>query len=112
MELVAAVSRWLADDHAPALGDAQRFQARLAAQALEIAARELALATEHAGADLASLGTLLKDPPDDAVAIRGRLAAGIRAGAYDDDLLAVAQVLRGHVRRKLAVARPGYDESS
>jgi hypothetical protein len=44
--------------------------------------------------------------PDDA---RRALADAIAAGEHDNDLPAVAAVLREHVRRKLAIARPGYD---
>jgi Domain of unknown function (DUF6285) len=80
-ELVDAVADWLANELAPSLEAGPRFQAMVAAQALAIAAREL----------------------------RRRLADAIAAGEHDDDLPAIASVLREHVRRKLAIARPGYD---
>jgi hypothetical protein len=86
-ELVDAVAGWLANELAPSLEAGPRFQAMVAAQALAIAGRELVLADD----------------------LRRRLADAIAAGEHDDDLPAIASVLREHVRRKLAIARPGYD---
>jgi Domain of unknown function (DUF6285) len=104
-ELVEAVAQWLAGDLAPSLERGARFQAMVAAQALAIAARELDLADEHAAADAAAFAALVGDAPDP----RRALAAALRSGELDDRLAAVAPVLREHVRRKLALARPGYD---
>jgi hypothetical protein len=106
-ELVDAVAAWLTNELAPSLQGGPRFQAMVAAQGLAIAARELALADEHAALDAAALAPVLPDTdPDD---LRRALADAIAAGDYDDDLPAIAAVLRDHVRRKLAIARPGYD---
>ena len=78
----------------------------VAAQGLAIAARELTLADEHAGLDAAAFAPLLAGAnPDD---VRRALADAIAAGDHDDDLPTIAAVLREHVRRKLAIARPGY----
>jgi len=107
-ELVEVVGAWLANDLAPDLDARQRFQAMVAAQGLAIAARELLLAEEHRALDAAAFAPLLpdtKNPTD----LRRALADAIAAGAFDDDLQAIAAVLREHVRRKLAIARPGYD---
>jgi hypothetical protein len=106
-ELVDAVAAWLANELAPSLQGGPRFQAMVAAQGLAIAARELALADEHATLDAAAFAPVLPDTdPED---LRRALADAIAAGDHDDDLPAVAAVLREHVRRKLAIARPGYD---
>jgi len=107
-ELVEAVGAWLADDLAPDLDAGQRFQAMVAAQGLAIAARELALAEEHGALDAAAFAPLLPDTNNPAD-LRRALADAIAAGTFDDDLQAIAAVLREHVRRKLAIARPGYD---
>jgi len=109
-ELVEAVAQWLAQDLAPGLEAGPRFQAMVAAQGLVIAARELALGPEHAAADAAAFAPLVQaSATDDPVRLRGALGEAIAAGRHDDDLAGVAAVLREHVRRKLAVARPGYD---
>ena len=69
--------------------------------------RELELADEHAALDAAAFAPLV--PGADAGDVRRALAEAIAAGDHDDDLTAIAAVLREHVRRKLAIARPGYD---
>jgi hypothetical protein len=102
-----AVATWLANELAPGLEAGPRFQAMVAAQGLAIASREIALADEHAELDAAAFAPLLTNAePDD---LRRALADAIAAGDLDDDLPAIAVVLREHVRRKLAIARPGYD---
>ncbi|UTI65178.1 DUF6285 domain-containing protein [Paraconexibacter antarcticus] len=109
-ELVDAVARWLTDEHAPAVKGASRFQALVAAQALAIVSRELALGAAHDAADAAALGALTPTATAaDGAAARQALADALRAGDHDEDLAAVAAVLREHVRRKLDLARPGYD---
>ena len=105
-ELVEAVAMWLAGELAPSLEGGPRFQAMVAAQALAIAARELDLADEHAAADRAAFAPLVGDAEDPHRA----LADALRGGDHDDGLDELAPVLREHVRRKLALARPGYDE--
>jgi hypothetical protein len=83
-------------------GDARlRFHARVAANALRIVERELALgprqAAEHAER-LLRLGAA-----DDA-----ELARGIRAGRYDERVDELLAELREAVRAKLEVANPTY----
>lgn len=107
-ELVEAVAVWLAGELAPTLEGGPRFQTLVAAQALGIAARELALAGDHDAADRAAFAPLVGDAGDP----RRALADALRAGEHDEDLDAVAAILREHVRRKLALARPGYDEGA
>lgn len=106
-ELIEAVSAWLATDLAPGLEGGARFQAMVAAHGLAIAARELDLGAEHAALDAAAFAPLV--PGADPADRRRALAASIAAGEHDDELPALAAVLREHVRRKLAIARPGYD---
>jgi hypothetical protein len=106
-ELVDSVAAWLANELAPGLEGGPRFQAMVAAQGLAIAARELALADEHAALDAAAFAVFLPETNVDDP--RRSLADAIAAGDHDDELSAIAAVLREHVRRKLAIARPGYD---
>jgi len=106
-ELIDAVAVWLANELAPGVDPGQKFQAMIAVQALGVAVRELALADEHAALDAAALAPLVPGTKPDEM--RRVLAAAIAAGEHDDDLPAVAALLREHVRRKLAIARPGYD---
>ena len=109
-ELVEAVAAWLATELGPALEGGARFQAMVAAQGLAIAARELALGAEHAELATAAFAALV--PGGGGADPRRALAGAIAAGDFDDDLPAVAAVLREHVRRKLAIARPGYEGSA
>jgi hypothetical protein len=109
-ELVEEVRRWLTEEHTPTLAAGPRFEAMVAAHALGIAARELTLGPAHAETDRAELAALAgASAPGEEAAQRRLLAAALRAGEHDADLVAVAAVMREHVRRKLALARPGYD---
>jgi uncharacterized protein DUF6285 len=110
-ELVAAVADFLDNDVRSAtqpdrrLADAGQvnFHARVAANVLRIVEREL---TDDSAAQvtgrLAELG----------FADEAQLAAAIRAGTLDDRAADVLPILRTLVRHRLAVAHPGYDQSS
>ena len=110
-ELVAAVADFLDNDVRSSiqpdgrLADAGQvnFHARVAANVLRIVEREL---TDGSAAEvtatLADLGF-----GDEA-----ELAAAIRAGALDDRAADVLATLRTLVRHRLAVAHPGYDQST
>jgi Domain of unknown function (DUF6285) len=104
-ELVAAVADFL-DNEVRAATDSEaqvNFHARVAANVLRIVERELLdePATEVGGA-LATVG----------FSQESQLASAIRAGELDHRADAVLPVLRTLVRRRLAVAHPGYDERS
>jgi len=100
-ELVAAVADFLDNDVRSATDGQVNFHARVAANVLRTVARELLdePAAEVGGA-LAAIGFT-----DEA-----QLAAAIRAGELDDRADEVLACLRTVVRRRLAVAHPGYDE--
>jgi hypothetical protein len=110
-ELVAAVADFLDSDVRSATGPDGRladagqvnFHARVAANVLRIVEREL---TDDSAAEvtgrLAELG----------FADEAQLAAAIRAGTLDDRAGEVLPALRALVRHRLAVAHPGYDQSS
>ena len=102
-ELVAAVADFLDNDVRSAVEGPVNFHARVAANVLRIVEREL---TDDSAAEvtgrLAELG----------FADEAQLAAAIRAGALDDRADDVLPAFRTLVRHRLAIAHPGYDESS
>jgi hypothetical protein len=101
-ELVAAVAEFLETDVRRATTGQVNFHARVAANALRIVERELVDESEAEGAAaLAGLG----------FADEEELAAAIRAGRLDDRADEVTACLRTLVRRRLAVAHPGYDSA-
>ena len=110
-ELVAAVADFLDNDVRSAtrpdagLADAGQinFHARVAANVLRIVEREL-LAGQPADVTeaLAALG--FADEP--------QLARAIRAGTMDDRAGDVLPTLRTLVGHRLAIAHPGYDDST
>jgi hypothetical protein len=97
----------------------KRFQVLVAANLCAVIARELRAGEEPLREDLALFRSLLETgaaEPGDATELRAatraaerELAAAIRSGAFDARLGELAALLQAHVRRKLAVARPGYD---
>nr|WP_128618773.1 DUF6285 domain-containing protein [Mycobacterium lepraemurium] len=99
-ELVATVAEFLETDVRAATEGQVNFHARVAANALRIVERELLDDSEaESRAALAALGFAEEE----------QLAAAIRAGEMDaraDDVIACLRTL---VRRRLAVAHPGYD---
>ena len=102
-ELVAAVAHFLDNDVRSSVEGPVNFHARVAANVLRIVEREL---TDDSAAEvtgrLAELG----------FADEAQFAAAIRAGALDDRADDVLPALRTLVRHRLAIAHPGYDESS
>lgn len=100
VELVAAVAEFLETDVRGATEGQVNFHARVAANALRIVERELLDDSEaESRAAMAGLG----------FADEEELAAAIRAGDMDGQAEQVTACLRILVRRRLAVAHPGYD---
>jgi hypothetical protein len=118
-ELLDAVRGFLEADVVPALQGPKRFHARVAANVLAIAGRELASEEDDLAAEWRRLGTLLERGPADAPPALAALRAAVReanealvarirrgdadAGAYRD---AVRAHLRATVVEKLRVANP------
>ncbi|OCB32966.1 hypothetical protein A5675_22895 [Mycobacterium malmoense] len=99
-ELVAAVAEFLESDVRAATSGQVNFHARVAANALRIVERELLDESEAESREaLAGLG----------FADEEELAAAIRAGELDGRDREVTACLRALVRRRVAVAHPGYD---
>ena len=116
-ELLDAVRGFLEKDVVPALDGTAKFHARVAANVLAIAARELALEPGQLADEWARLDALLGPAPRPAEAAAQRaalqerneaLCARIRAGEADAEPFRAA--VRAHVeatvREKLAVANP------
>ncbi|CAM3313723.1 DUF6285 domain-containing protein [Mycobacterium colombiense] len=99
-ELVAAVAEFLESDVRAATEGQVNFHARVAANALRIVEREL-LDESEAESRIALAGLGFADEE--------QLAAAIRAGELDGQAEQVTACLRTLVRRRLAVAHPGYD---
>jgi len=102
-ELVGAVREWLAGDLHEGTDGRLRFHARVAANALAMVERELALGPAQAEAHAARLRDL--GAADDA-----ELAAAIRAGDLDDRWDEVKTAVWADVLDALAVADPGYSD--
>ena len=60
--------------------------------------------------DLALFGELLGEQVDDVHRAAAELSQRIRSGELDDRIDELAPRLTEHVRRKLEIARPGYEE--
>ena len=100
-ELVAAVREFLEGDVMGATDGRVRFHARVAANALSIVERELALGDGQRAAHADALARL-------GVADEAELAAAIRSGRLDDRNDDVVAAVRSSVRAKLEVANPSY----
>jgi hypothetical protein len=96
-ELLDATAEFLFTQVATWVPPERRFQVLVAANVCAVVGREVETGGELGRVDDELLGDL-RD-----------LARRLRAGELDDRLDEVAEDLREHVRRKLAVNRPGYD---
>ena len=107
-ELVTAVADWLRADAMPALTGAAAFQARVAANALGIVARELEAGPALFDDDRAALRSLLDDPPVGDADLLREVGARIRDGALDDRSAELLPALRSLARHKLSVDNPRH----
>jgi hypothetical protein len=119
-ELLEAIAEYLFTEVRGAVPGAERFRVLVAANLCAVLAREWRAGEEPLREDLVLFGAILGEPPAAAADatelgadVRGaeeRLARELRNGDLDDRLDEVAGLLRAHVRRKIAIARPGYDD--
>jgi hypothetical protein len=119
-ELLEAVAEYLFAELREEVPREQRFKVLVAANVCAVVARELRAGEAPDREDLELFAELLgeraepsEDP--DALAAQAResaaeLAKRLRSGDLDDRLEELVPRLTEHVRRKLAIARPGYDE--
>ena len=118
-ELLEALAEYLFTEVREAVPREERFRVLVAANLCAVLAREWRAGEAPLWQDLELFAAILGEQPAAAadadqlrVAVREaerRLAETLRSGAMDDRLGEVAEQLRPHVRRKLEVARPGYD---
>jgi hypothetical protein len=87
----------------------QRFKVLVAANVCAVVARELRAGEEPDREDLALFNELLGEDVTDVHAAAVELSRRLRAGELDDRIDELAPRLEEHVRRKLEIARPGYD---
>ncbi len=104
-ELVEAVRDYLQDDLGPRAEGRDRFILRVAANALSIAAREIASLPADAVAYSARLDAL-------GVESEHALSDAIQAGDFDDRRPELAESLWATTLAKLAVANPAYRDES
>ena len=106
-QLVAAVRDFLEKVAQPELRGHSAFHARVAANALAIVERELALGAEQDAAERERLRALLGR--DDALEAQNReLCRAIRAGEITEDTPGLIEHLRATTLAKLAVDQPSY----
>ncbi len=101
--LLDTVRAFLTDDLGQRLEGRDRFLARVAANAVGLAERELRLGPDHAEQHRHRLATL-------GVSSDAELAAAIGVGRFDDLLDELTTALWTATRDKLAVANPDYAE--
>jgi hypothetical protein len=106
-EILAAVARFLKDEAAPALSGHLAFQARVAANALEMMRRQIELAPGAEAEELARLKTLL-GRDGDLAALTAELSRRIAAGEADLATPGLADHLWATTLAKMAVDQPTY----
>ena len=109
-ELLDSVAEYLFAELRPEVSREQRFKVLVAANVCAVVARELRAGDQPDAEDLALFGELLGREVDDPRAAAAELSRAIRSGAFDDRIRELAPRLEEHVRRKLEIARPGYDQ--
>jgi len=106
-EILAAVARFLKDDVAPATAGHLSFQARVAANALEMMRRQLELAPENEAAEQDRLRVLL-GMDGDLASLNAELSRRIAAGEADLATPGLAEHLWAVTLAKMAVDQPTY----
>jgi len=106
-ELLDAVAEYLFGELRPEVPSEQRFKVLVAANVCAVVAREIRAGEGPALADAELFAELLGGEGG-----VDELARRIRSGEFDGRLGELAPKLAEHVRRKLEIARPGYDEGA
>jgi uncharacterized protein DUF6285 len=119
-ELLESVAEYLFSELRPEVPREQRFKVLVAANLCAVVAREIRAGEEPDVEDLALFRELLgeraeapQDPAQLAEETRkaaAELSRQLRSGELDERIEALAPRLEEHVRRKLKIARPGYDD--
>lgn len=106
--LLAIVADFLRERAGPALPDRLAFEARIAANALDTAAREIAAGPAGEAVERVRLQSLLATAENDLEALNAQLADRLRAGEISPDVPEVAAHLLATALEKLAVDQPSY----
>jgi hypothetical protein len=106
-EILAAVARFLKDEVAPATTGHLSFQARVAANALEMMRRQLELGPGEDAAERARLQALL-GMDGDLLTLNTELSRRIAAGEADLSTPGLAEHLWASALAKMAVDQPTY----
>jgi hypothetical protein len=109
-ELLDSVAEYLFGELRPEVPREQRFKVLVAANVCAVVAREIRAGDQPDAEDLALFSELLGEETEDVHEAAAELARRLRSGELDDRIDELAPKLEEHVRRKLAIARPGYDE--
>src|SRR5215213_9301388 len=109
-ELLEAVAEYLFAELRPEVPREQRFKVLVAANVCAVVAREIRAGDEADRQDLALFGELLGEEVSDIQVAASELSRRLRSGELDDRIDELAPRLEEHVRRKLEIARPGYDQ--
>jgi len=104
LEIVQSVQQWWSQAATQPASSRRTFDIQVAVNALDIVQRELRDFTRQRSAHRSRLASL--GHGDDR-----SLANAIRGGAHDDDLEALAAVLRESIHDKVAVANPRWLQS-
>jgi hypothetical protein len=108
-ELIAAATEALRDELLPALSGRAAFQARVVANVLDIARRELERGPAADAAELARLRALLGAPDIDPLPrLRAALCDAIREGRVTLDTPGFADHLWADTMARLGIEQPGY----
>ena len=108
-ELLESVAEYLFAELRPEVPREQRFKVLVAANICAVVAREIRAGGSADRDDLALFNELLGEQADDVHAGAAELSRRLRTGELDDRIDELAPRLEEHVRRKLEIARPGYD---
>jgi len=106
-KLVMAVARYLRSELMPALADAQAFRVRIAANALDLAAREMAGRDRVEAAEKSRLMALLGHGGD-LQTLNRELCAAIRDGFITADTPGLAEHLWASALDKISIEQPAY----
>jgi hypothetical protein len=119
-ELLESVAEYLFSELRPEVPREQRFKVLVAANLCTVVARELRAGDQPDREDLELFRQLLGESgevPEDPVELTDQTRAAaadlsrrMRSGELDDRLDELAPRLEEHIRRKLEIARPGYDK--
>jgi hypothetical protein len=107
-ELLDAVARLLRDELLPLLPPAAAFNARVAANAVDLVAREMRDGGAADAAAAARLQALLQRAAGDAGTLEAELCQRLKSGDADPDDPALRAHLWATTLDKLAIDQPGY----